>query len=158
MFDIPEVAAISSYFLLSSFPNKKVRLFGEGLISADSYEEYDVAVFPHFSINQLSDSSVDLFYNSCSFSEMDGDSSNEYLSIIQRVGCKYFMHDNHDTVLEFKNPDGSISLNVIGSKLTPDPALFKRVYKKPRVHGLPEDRSFVHFEYLYERISNSRNL
>ena len=155
LFDIPEVAAISSYFLLSSFPNKKVRLFGEGLISADSYEEYDIAVFPHFSINQLSDSSVDLFYNSCSFSEMDGESSKEYLSIIQRVGRKYFMHDNHDTIFEYKNPDGSISLNVIGSKLIPDPALFKRVFKKPRVHGLPEDRSFVHFEYLYERISKS---
>ena len=155
LFDIPEVAAISSYFLLSSFPNKKVRLFGEGLISADSYEEYDIAVFPHFSINQLSDSSVDLFYNSCSFSEMDGESSKEYLSIIQRVCCKYFMHDNHDTIFEYKNPDGSISLNVIGSKLIPDPALFKRVFKKPRVHGLPEDRSFIHFEYLYERISKS---
>jgi len=155
LFDIPEVAAISSYFLLSSFPNKKVRLFGEGLISADSYEEYDLAVFPHFSINQLSDSSVDLFYNSCSFSEMDGESSKEYLSIIQRVGCKYFMHDNHDTIFKYKNPDGSISLNVIGSKLIPDPALFKRVFKKPRVHGLPEDRSFIHFEYLYERISKS---
>ena len=155
LFDIPEVAAISSYFLLSSFPNKKVRLFGEGLISADSYEEYDIAVFPHFSINQLSDSSVDLFYNSCSFSEMDGESSKEYLSIIQRVGCKYFMHDNHDTIFKYKNPDGSISLNVIGSKLIPDPALFKRVFKKPRVHGLPEDKSFIHFEYLYERISKN---
>ena len=153
VFDIPEVAAISSYFLLSSFPNKKVRLFGEGLISADSDEEYDVAVFPHFSINQLSDSSVDLFYNSCSFSEMDGDTSKEYLSIIQRVCCKYFMHNNHDNIFELKNPDGSISLNVIGSKLIPDPTLFKRVFKKPRVHGLPEDWSFIGFEYLYERIS-----
>jgi len=152
LFDIPEVAAISSYFLLSAFPNKKVRLYGEGLISADSSEEYDIAVFPHFSINQLSDSSVDLFYNSCSFSEMDGESSKEYLSIIQRVGSKYFLHDNHDTVLEFKNSDGSISANIIGSKLVPDPVLFKRVFKKPRVHGLPEDKSFTYFEYLYERI------
>ena len=155
LFDIPEVAAISSYFLLSSFPNKKVRLFGEGLISTDSHEEYDIAVFPHFSINQLADLSVDLFYNSCSFSEMDGESSKEYLSIIQRAGCKYFMHDNHDTIFEYKNPDGSISSNVIGSKLIPDPAFFKRVFKKPRVHGLPEDRSFIHFEYLYERIKKN---
>jgi len=152
LFDIPEVAAISSYFLLSAFPNKKVRLYGEGLISADSSEEYDIAVFPHFSINQLSDSSVDLFYNSCSFSEMDGESSKEYLSIIQRVGSKYFLHDNHDTVLEFKNSDGSISANIVGSKLIPDPVLFKRIFKKPRVHGLPEDKSFTYFEYLYERI------
>jgi len=155
VFDIPEVAVISSYFLLSAFPNRRVRLFGEGSVSIDSCEEYDVAVFPHFAITQLPNSSVDLFYNSCSFSEMDGLSSTEYLSIIERASRRYFMHDNHDTAFEFRNPDGSTSLNVIGSMLIPNPALFKRIYKKPRVHGLPEDRSFVHFEYLYEKLQFS---
>jgi len=152
VFDIPEVAAISSFFFLSAFPNRRVRLFGEGSVSIDSCEEYDVAVFPHFAITQLPNSSVDLFYNSCSFSEMDRASSIYYLSIIERACRKYFMHDNHDAVFEFRNPDSSTSLNVIGSKLIPNPSLFKRIYKKPRVHGLPEDRSFVHFEYLYEKI------
>ena len=33
LFDIPEVAAISSAFLISSFPDKKIRLYGEGSIS-----------------------------------------------------------------------------------------------------------------------------
>jgi putative sugar O-methyltransferase len=152
LFDIPEVAALSSYFLLSAFPNKRVRLFGEGPVSVSSSQEYDIAVFPHYSIIQLSNSSVDLFYNSCSFSEMDGATSREYLSIIEGSCRKYFLHDNHDASLKFKCPDGSTSTNVIGSKLVPNPALFKRIFKKPRVHGLLEDRSFVHFEYLYEKI------
>ena len=152
LFDIPEVAAISSYFLLSAFPNKRVRLLGEGSVSVDLCEEYDVAVFPHFTINLLPNLSIDLFYNSCSFSEMDRASSREYLSIIERASRKYFMHDNHDTTFEFRNPDSSSSVNVIGSKLIPNPALFKRIYKKPRVHGYPDDRSFVHFEYLYEKL------
>lgn len=151
-FDIPEVAALISYFLLAAFPDKRVRLFGEGPVSVSAGEEYDVAVFPHFTVEQLPDSSVDLFYNSCSFSEMDGASSGQYLSVIERCCRKYFLHDNHDTVLEFKAPDGSISVNHTGSQLIPAPASFKRVFKKPRVHGLPEDRSFVHFEYLYERM------
>lgn len=151
VFDIPEVAAISSYFLLSAFPNKRVRLFGEGIISSASSEDYEIAIFPHFAISQLADLSVDLFYNSCSFSEMDGASSSEYLSIIERACRKYFLHDNHDEVFEFRNPDGSTSANLIGSKLIPNPTLFKRIFKKPRVHGLPEDKSLVHFEYLYER-------
>jgi hypothetical protein len=152
VFDIPEVAALSSYFLLSALPTRRVRLFGEGVVSVASNEEYDVAVFPHFTVGQLADLSVDLFYNSCSFSEMDGASSREYLSIAERVCRGYFMHDNHDTVLEFRNRDGSLSSNIIGSRLVPDPVRFKRIFKKPRVHGLPEDRSFVHFEYLYERL------
>jgi hypothetical protein len=152
VFDIPEVAALSSYFLLAAFPEKRVRLFGEGPVSVECCEEYDVAVFPHVAITQLPDASVDLFYNSCSFSEMDGMSSKEYLAIIERACRKYFLHDNHDTVFEFRHSDGSVSVNVIGSKLIPDAGLFKRIFKKPRVHGLPEDRSFVHFEYLYEKI------
>ncbi|MEI6315220.1 MAG: putative sugar O-methyltransferase [Syntrophus sp. (in: bacteria)] len=152
IFDIPEVAAISSYFLLSAFPDKSVRLFGEGQVSVDLCEEYSVAILPHFAITQLSDSSVDLFYNSCSFSEMDASASTEYLSIIEQASRKYFMHDNHDTVFRFRNPDGSTSVNVVGSNLIPNPALFKRIFKKPRVHRLPEDRPFVHFEYLYEKI------
>ena len=149
IFDIPEVAVISSYLLLSAFPKKRVRLFGE-----DS--DYDIRVLPHFAIAQLPDASVDLFYNSCSFSEMDGNSSREYLAIIERACRKYFLHDNHDSTFIFKNPDGSISQNVIGSKLIPNRALFKRLYKKPRVHGLPEDRSFVHYQYLYERMGADR--
>jgi len=152
LFDIPEVAALSSYFLLSAFPNKRVRLFGEGPVSVSSSEEYDIAVFPHYAITQLLDSSVDLFYNSCSFSEMDGATSREYLSIIERTCRKYFLHDNHDAIFKLKDTNGSTSTNVIGSKLIPNPVLFKRIFKKPRVHGLPEDRSFVHFEYLYEKI------
>ena len=152
IFDIPEVATISTYFLLSAFPEKRIRLYGEGPISTASSEDYDMAVFPHFAISQLPALSVDLFYNSCSFSEMDSASSMEYLSIIERACRKYFLHDNHDMVLEFKEADGSISVNVIGSKLIPNSALFKRVFKKPRVHGLPEDRSFIQFEYLYQRI------
>ncbi len=152
VFDIPEVAAISAYFLLSAFPDKCVRLFGEGSVSVASCEEYDIAVFPHFTINQLPASSVDLFYNSCSFSEMDGVSSMAYLSIIERACRKYFLHDNHDTVFKFRNPDGSTSENVIGSRLIPNKDLFKRIFKKTRVHGMPEDRYFVHFEYLYEKL------
>ena len=150
VFDIPEVAVLSSYFLLSAFPDMKVRLFGEGEISVEASEDLELGIFPHFSIAELEDASVDLFYNSCSFSEMDGLSSKGYLEIIERSCKKYFMHINHDVVQEFKNPDGSVSRNIIGSDLVPDPCRFKRIYKKPRVHNLPEDRVFKSYEYLYE--------
>ena len=83
---------------------------------------------------------------------MDALSAKEYLSLIERVGRKYFLHDNHDYTLEFRSPDGSTSTNIIASDLIPRADLFKRIYKKPRVHGLPEDRPYVQFEYLYEKI------
>ncbi|GCB01217.1 putative sugar O-methyltransferase [Mycolicibacterium sp. NCC-Tsukiji] len=153
VFDIPEVAVLSGYFLLAALPDRRVRLYGEGPVSVAEDEEYDIAVFPHFAVSQLPDSSIDLFYNSCSFSEMDGTSSRAYLSVIERTCRKYFLHDNHDIVFTFTNPDGSTSTNIIGSELVPNPAKFKRVFKKPRVHGLPEDRAFTQYQYLYQRIA-----
>ena len=61
------------------------------------------------------------------------------------------MHDNHDKTFIFKNNNGTKSKNIIGSDLVPDKSKFKRIYKKPRVHGLPDD-NYIHHEFLYERI------
>ena len=149
IFDIPEVAIVSSYLLLSAFPSASVRLFGEGPVVGD----YDIGVFPTFAADELADHSVDLFYNSASFSEMDARSTRAYLAVIERACRRYFMHDNHDEVFTFTSPDRSISTNLIGSRLVPCQNRFKRLYKKPRVHQLPEDRGIVHFQYLYERLT-----
>jgi hypothetical protein len=151
LFDLPEMASVCSYVLLSAFPDKRVRLFGEGPVSAGASEEYDVAVFPHFAAVHLADRSVDLFHNSCSFSEMDSGCSREYLKVVERAGRKYFSHINHDTRFQYRNPDGSASVNVIGSELLPDARKFKRLFKKPRLFCLPDDWSLPYFEYLYER-------
>ena len=151
IFDIPEVAAVCSYFLLSALPDKRIRLYGEGPISADGSDDYELAVFPHFEIARLPEQSVDLYHNACSFSEMDSVSAAEYLRIIERTCRRYFSHINHEVRFRYRNPDGSISVNIIGSELVPDPHTFNRIFKKPRVFCLPEDRSLPAFEYLYEK-------
>lgn len=145
---MPPRPVISSYLLLSACPEKRVGLFGEVSVVGDC----DVAVLPHFAVEQFPEDSVHLFYSSCSFSEMDGRAARAYLSVIEQSCRRYVMHDNHDTVFEFRLADGSMSSNVIGSKLVPDAGRFKRLYKKPCVHGLSEDHGVVHFEYLYERL------
>ena len=150
LFDIPEVIAISSAFLLTSFPNKKIRLYGEGSMS--NIFDLEIGIFPHFNINDLEEDSVDLFYNSCSFSEMDSVSARKYISIIEKCCRKYFMHDNHEKNFNFRQIDGTYSRNLIGSKLIKDSNKFKLIYKKLRTHGLPEDSSFESYEYLYEKL------
>ena len=139
--------------MLLAFPNKRLRLFGEGSISSEFSDDFDIGIFPHYKINQLKNNSIDLFYNSCSFSEMDGATSKEYLSIIERACRKYFLHVNHDTSFKFRNPDGSFSENIIGSKLVPNRKYFKRIFKKKRKHGVPEDRLYKQYEYLYKKIN-----
>ena len=152
MFDIPEVASVCSYFLLSAFPDKRIRLFGEGPVSTEPCEDYDLAVFPHFESIRLADRSIDLFHNACSFSEMDSRSATAYLGIIERASRRYFSHINHDVRLRYQTRS---STNVLGSELVPDPTRFKLVFKKPRLFCLPEDRPLPAYEYLYEKIETS---
>lgn len=149
LYDIPEVAAIASSFLLTSLSEDKVKLYGEEPFSLNVNSQ--VCIYPHFAIAQLEEQSVDLIYNSCSFSEMDGQSVKYYLKVIEKACRKYFMHDNHDKKLIFKEADGLYSENIIGSDIIPSTNSFKLIYKKLRTHGLPEDKSFLHHEFLYKR-------
>jgi putative sugar O-methyltransferase len=151
IFDLPEVAVVSSYFLAEAFPDRRVRFYGEGPVSTGSGEGFDLGVFPHFSIPRVEDASVDLFFNTCSLGEMDAAQSHEYLSIVERCGRRYFYHVNHETEFVVRGKDGAISHSATGSQLVPDPTRFKRVYKHPRVLGRPEDPSLGYFAYLYER-------
>jgi hypothetical protein len=82
---------------------------------------------------------------------MDRASTLAYLGVIERACRKYFSHINHETRLRHRGPDGTMCVNVIGSELLPDPHRFRRIFKKPRVFCLPEDRPHPAFEYLYER-------
>ncbi len=150
LFDIPEVASLSAFFLLSAFPGKRIHLFGETMTGSES--DYDLCVYPHFEIENLKDQSIDLFFNDCSFSEMDSRSSLAYLSVIERACRGFFMHINHEETFVFNPGKPDSSINCISSKLVPDHVRFKRLLKKPRVHGRPEDLSFVYFQYLYERL------
>ena len=149
-FDIPEVQIVASYFLLKAFREEKVCLFGEGELS----DSFTIGVFPHFAIDTLADLSADLVFNSHSFSEMGSESALHYLSVVNRVCRKYFMHINHEVPLRFLQPDGLISTNVVSSKMTPSPDHFNRVYKRPRLLERPEDKFFKSFAYLYERFKD----
>lgn len=155
VFDIPEIASICAYFLLTALPEKRIRLFGEGPVSATPDDDYDVAIFPHFEIARLPDRSVDLFHNACSFAEMDSLSAAEYLHVIERTCRRYLSHINHDVRFTYRNPDGTTSTNLLGRELVPAPAAFQRRFKKPRLFCLPEDRAFPAYEYLYERLGNT---
>jgi len=150
LYDIPEVLAIASAFLITALPSVNVKLHGEDIqnrgICASS-----IQLLPHFTIDSLLDNSVDLFYNSCSFSEMSEDAVSEYLQTIERVCRRYFMHDNHETVLSSRMPGEASVQSMVGSRIKLSSESFKRIYKKCRTHGLPEDRYFQHFEYLYEK-------
>jgi hypothetical protein len=151
-FDLPEVLVVASYFLLKSLPELRFRLYGEGPVTASPGAGFDVGLFPHFTIDQVEDCSTDLVLNTSSLSEMDESTSRHYLEVVNRVCRRYFMHVNHETRLVFRQPDGTLSRNAVGSELVPDESAFKRIHKYRWTLARPEDRPFPLFAYLYERV------
>lgn len=149
-FDLPEVVMVASYFMLKALPGLRFRLYGEGPVTASA--EFDVGLFPHFAIDRVEDGSADLVLNTHSFSEMDESASRHYLEVVNRVCHRYFMHVNHEKRFIFRQPDGSVSRNAVGSELVPDQRRFRRVYQTPWRLSRPEDRAYPLFAYLYEHV------
>ena len=153
IYDLPEVNAISSFFLMNAFPDKKVILFGEEELWESKNLEFDIAIMPYYMIKKLPKDSSDFIYNACSFSEMSRECALVYIKQIE-VSCKkYFAHENHETRFRYYEKK-DFSTNLIGSEVILNINKFKCIFKKPRLQIPPEDKYFGYFEYLYEKIDN----
>jgi len=156
LFDIPEVLILSSFFLLESLPSKRILLYGEGPLNSNALDSYDLILMPNFALPQMGDQSADLFFNSCSLPEMKRETAEEYLSQIERVCGRYFMHVNHNVRFEWIY-DGKKTVNMIASEINPDPSEFKKIYQHPRLFDTLTDKLLYrrhnagHFAFLYER-------
>ena len=161
LFDIPEVLVFASFFLMANFPDKKILLHCEKDMSKIDITEYDIILMPNFMVPYLKDESVDLFFNDCSFTEMDCRAVKEYFKQIERVNRKYFMHVNH-TLKSVWNFDGIRTENLPAGKIEPDPEYFKRIYKHYRVFRDRNEKIFYffsgveHFAFLYEKFKSTK--
>jgi len=157
LLDIPEMLVISSYFLMAALPEKKFLLYGGGPLDSGKLDQYDIILMPNFMLPQLGDETVDLFFNACSFSEMDSVTVEEYIRQIERICRRYFMHINHNAKFVWYD-EGKEIVNMPGSQIRPDPWRFKKIYQHPRVFARLGDKIFYyyhkagHFAFLYERI------
>ncbi len=155
--DIPEVLIVSSYFLMRALPNKKTLLYGEKKLDGSALEEYDIICMPNFAMPNLPPNSVDLFFNDCSFTEMDEHAVVEYFEQIERIGRKYFLHCNHTAQFVW-NDNGVITRNLPSDQISPSEEKFKKIHQYNRPFARLEDHVFYrlmkakHYEYLYEKI------
>lgn len=152
LLDIPEVLLLSSYHLMMAFPQNRFLLYGEGELKP---RDYDVTLMPNFVLPHIGDCSVDLVFNSCSFSEMDYNTMVEYVSQIERVCETYLLHINHNARLVWYENDRKIT-NMIASEVVPEG--FDLIQREPRVFSLLEDTFVIHlffkaryYKYLYQR-------
>ena len=136
-FDIPEIVAIISYFLMLAYPNKKFKLFSENIGDAD------ITLMPNFEFPKLKDNSVDIVFNSHSFIEMDDYTILEYIKQINRVCKRYFLHINHYITKNYKK---GFQQNTKISKLYPKS--FTKIYVFPELFA---PVSQLYDEYLCEK-------
>jgi putative sugar O-methyltransferase len=150
-FDLPAVAILAAYFLLTAFPSMRIGLYGE-VGSADPFRAYDVVIFPNFALPWLTDMSADLCFNSCSFAEMDELTVREYMRQFERICRRFIMHQNHSWVSGTRNgcyePMGRFKHWNL-SLVEPNPSIFKRVHKI--TSPFQGDLYAEFFEWLYER-------
>jgi hypothetical protein len=156
LFDIPETLLVASYFLLRSFPERRILLYGERDLDEAALDDFDLILMPNFEIPKIPDSSVDLWFNSCSFSEMLKQTSEEYLRQIERSCRGLFLHVNHTVRFHWMD-QGRECRNLPADQLIPDPKRFELVERTRRPFGRIEDKTFLHQHgamhnvYLYGR-------
>lgn len=139
-FDLPEVLAIASFYIMSAYPSARVGLFGEVDLQKDDLDQYDFVFMPNFEITRLGDDWADLSFNSWSLAEMDPGPIANYIGHLCRVARTYLFHVNHT------------NFSKVGADLFPvDYKKFRLLHRAPAMWGKSAHRNnFVdEHEFIY---------
>ena len=152
-FDLPEILCVAAYYLMRSFPEKHVLLYGEEPYSDATHGRYDLIFMPAYEMPKVGSSSVELFLNKNSLGEMSREAIEQYVAIIAR-STRYFFHLNHDV---YPNIYDNGERSLLGYEYPVPPGQFKLVFRYPDLghlygSGRLDFRSDI-FAYLYERMS-----
>jgi hypothetical protein len=141
--DLPENMALTAYYLLNSFPEKNILLYGENDLDPVDFNKYDIVILPNFEITKLPSKFADLVFNSYSLAEMPTQTIDLYIDELARACKNYFMHVNH-------NRD---SHSYIADDFGIEKHDFRLTYKKKALWNLGRNSNMDEFEYLFKKIN-----
>ena len=153
-FDLPEILCLAIYYLMKTFPQKKVLMFGEGEFEPpNQIQKFDLIFMPPREIEKLPDNYIDLFINTFSLGEMKKNTAENYLNYITK-SAKLFFHINQHTVPNIFS-DGSKGLLAYEYKIPPEK--FKLLSCSPHIGDMfdqtrIEGKNMFCFSHLYEKI------
>lgn len=140
-FDLPENMALSSYYLMCCYPNKKFLLYGEEDIAKVDLNLYDFIIMPNFEITKLKENAANLVFNSYSLAEMSKETIDLYIKEMMKISNKYIMHVNHTKDSVTHNADNfGIDTN-----------LFELLSKEKALWAYGRNRKADEFEYIYKK-------
>lgn len=137
--DLPENMALTAFYLLSAFPDKKVALFGEVDLKTADLSQYDIVVLPNFAIAELKDNTVDLAFNSYSLAEMSLETVANYISQFNRITRKFIYHVNHTRIPPVRADDFPIDYNK-----------FELITRAPAMWNMARNKDMDEYEYVYK--------
>jgi putative sugar O-methyltransferase len=138
-FDLPENLALTSFYLMSAFPDKRIALYGEVDLSSVTIKEYDIILMPNFEISKIKNDTIDLIFNSYSLAEMSREAVSNYIDNFNRIANKFIFHINHTRSTVIKSDDFNIDLNK-----------FELLYRAPALWNLARNKEMDEFEYLFK--------
>ncbi len=138
-FDLPENLALTTFYLLSTFPEKKIALYGEVDLTSINVKQYDIILMPNFEISQIKNDSVDLIFNSYSLAEMSREAIENYIIHFNRIAKKFIFHVNHTRSSLIKSDEFKVDLNK-----------FELLYRAPALWNMARNNDMDEFEYLYK--------
>ena len=140
-FDLPENLALTSYYLLKAFPEKKVLLYGEACLEGEKLGDYDIVLMPNFQLDKLHDGACDLIFNSYSLAEMSPQTINHYVlqsaRLINRGG--WFFHVNHT------------KHSLVSARDFPIPDDFALISEEFAAWNLGRNSNMDEYEFLYKK-------
>jgi len=140
-FDLPENMALTAYYLLKAFPEKKTVLYGESDLSTDCINSNDIILMPNFELPKLPDNSADLIFNSYSLAEMSAEAIRNYIAEFTRIARQYLLHVNHTKQCLVGADEFGIN-----------PEWFDLLYKVPALWNAGRNPDTDEYEYLYKKI------
>jgi putative sugar O-methyltransferase len=140
-FDLPENMALTAYYLMNSFPEKKILLYGEAELNEDALKNYDIIIMPNFELSNLPSKKANLAFNSYSLAEMSTETINIYITELKSISKEHIFHVNHT------ERSHSLKADEFGI----DDNEYKLIYKKPALWNLGRDIVMDEGEYLYSK-------
>jgi hypothetical protein len=139
-FDLPENMALTAYYLMCCFPEKKIMLYGED--SLQNIKKYDIVILPNFCLDKIEDNFADLIFNSYSLAEMSPSTILHYVSKMKSLSKQYIFHVNHT--------NKSTSLNADSFGFDND-GRFSLLYKAKAMWNMYRNYRCDEYEYLYKK-------
>jgi hypothetical protein len=96
-FDTPESLALSAYYLIQSFPEKRILLYGEPCQGGNIVDDYDIVLLPLPELTKMPSRFADMIFSAHAMSDLGAEALRAYLERVKFLANQYFLYQCMDS-------------------------------------------------------------